>query len=392
MLFKLYVLLVILIPMMYWPTFIGESWLYFISGCLCVFIILYKSTISAILKIKFYSIFLLFAFFGLGEIIYFNMLRNDSFSFDESVFIFYALMFSAMGSTLNFPEQKIKILCIVYSLAVLFISFVTLVNFGGFVIQDIYAVGQKNAFGPILASVHVLYLFMFFYENKITFLKLFYIAILIISFVFLVFLRARTAMISMAFADLIVLFIFYKNKKINIFKYIFIAFFVLFVSVFFEKKTLFSNFTNTVVSSFTANKNSRDLDNMTSGRMTLIDRSLSNIEKNPCFGRVFDASQEKSPTHNYLIRVVTDYGVIASFPWIACYFLIFLMVCKGIARCRKQIKYEDAGLFLMIVPFFVSLGEPIAPFGPGTVFFFNYMMFGIYVGTICTSNVKSLKS
>lgn len=381
--FYSYIIIMLLIPMMYWNTLLGKTWVYITVGCICMLVVIFQNILSKIWASKYYKLFSLFVILSFFEILLLNMIQPDSFSFEDSICILYVLLFMVMGSNLFLSEKRVKIISLVYSIAFLLIAISTITFSGGFVISEIYAVSEKNAYGPILVTIHVMSFFEILHKKNNFLFKLLYVSIFILSIICLLILRARTAMVAMIIVDTFIFYYFYKNHKNIVLKIFLIGLFVLPLAVFLEKSIIPPTVKTTVINSFFANKNIKDFDDVTSGRMTLVDQSLTNIEKNPLFGRIFDNNQEKSKTHNYIIRIITDYGYIGSLPWLGCFFLLLLNVIRSIVNIKKPLKSGMLGVFLMIIPFIISLGEPLAPFGPGTVFFFNYLMFGLYLNS-CT--------
>ena len=130
-----------------------------------------------------------------------------------------------------------------------------------------------------------------------------------------------------------------------------------------------------LLSTLVGNHDATDLNSISSGR---IERNLLGIAYiNEYFweGELFHASNIPW-IHNYLILRLVRYGAW-SFLFLFFYFYLFACVMRNIMKVRRQVKLENIGFFLLIVPYFISLLEPSAPFGPGSNVFMLYIILGI---------------
>lgn len=66
-----------------------------------------------------------------------------------------------------------------------------------------------------------------------------------------------------------------------------------------------------------------------------------------------------------------------------CYtlFYIIIFILKNIRRA-SVVNFEQIGVYLLIIPFIISLLEPSFPFGPGSVQVFTYILFGYSLNKI----------
>ena len=124
---------------------------------------------------------------------------------------------------------------------------------------------------------------------------------------------------------------------------------------------------------FIANKDITDLDSVSSGRMERNIEGLSFWSLNPFFGEM------KTPSlvpriHNYLINILVAYGIF-SFPFIVLFFYLLVVAAKKWKK-ENTLHIESVGYWVMFIPFFCSLLEPSAPYGPGLVQSIPFFLFG----------------
>lgn len=78
--------------------------------------------------------------------------------------------------------------------------------------------------------------------------------------------------------------------------------------------------------------------------------------------------------HNYLLRVLSSYGIIGALPIYLLYFSIIIFVIKKIIKSQFTIQY--LGYFVSVVPLIISLAEPTFPYSPGTGVIFSFVFLG----------------
>ncbi len=118
-----------------------------------------------------------------------------------------------------------------------------------------------------------------------------------------------------------------------------------------------------------------DLNSISTGRLERNMLGIAYINEYFWEGELYHASNIPW-IHNYLILRLVRYGVW-SFLFLFFYFYLFVGMVRNIIRTRRQVKLENIGFFLLIVPYFISLLEPSAPFGPGSNVFMLYIILGI---------------
>lgn len=118
-----------------------------------------------------------------------------------------------------------------------------------------------------------------------------------------------------------------------------------------------------------------DLNSISTGRLERNILGIAYINEYFWEGELYHASNIPW-IHNYLILRLVRYGVW-SFLFLFFYFYLFVGMVRNIIKTRRQVRLENVGFFLLIVPYFISLLEPSAPFGPGSNVFMLYIILGI---------------
>ena len=278
------------------------------------------------------------------------------------------LVFLSILIGFNWQQDKyaVKKMIIFYCICASFLGCYTINEYvGSFVIANQYMVDGKNQLGGILAvsGAMAFYLALCIEKRKLC-LFLFSIA-----FIFLFIIRARSAITALLMFVLFLVFRNYSLKKILIYILLLGIIFLLF----------YNNIVEGIYLSFLGSKDVNDLDNISSGR---IGRNIEGI--NYFFDNFFTGEllypSNIALIHNYLLLRFVRYGIWA-FPFAILYFYIIIFILKNIRRA-SVVNFEQIGVYLLIIPFIISLLEPSFPFGPGSVQVFTYILFGYSLNKI----------
>lgn len=310
---------------------------------------------------------LVFVFIGT---LFVTLLFGDNHYYVEAKNISMAFTFLLLGYSLTICERELRFIIIVYVITVCFSSLTQIFNnFGGFVIADQYMSYGKNTLGVMLASSAISVAGLALNVHRNIFKTILW-GIVFITFILTVTIRARAAFIS-TFG--LLLFIIYKRIKeseqdkiyfLRVFLFVFVMLVVLGVTT-----TFVDHFFDYIFSSFTQNQG----DDLSSGRVERNVIAIDNIIMNPFWGNLCD--KESMPlVHNYLLRQMSDYGILGSLPLLVYYFALLKIVynkMKGIVITDKTI-----GFFVIIEPFIISLVEPTFPYAPGTGSILSFFLLG----------------
>ena len=240
------------------------------------------------------------------------------------------------------------------------------INIGGFSINEQYLTNSKNSLGGILAINTILASLELFglYKKSLSYIVFLSISIIVLILEMLT-IRSRLDLI-VSFFLLFVIFLRYLNYRNS--KYKVISAFVL---VFLLLALLsISSVQDYIQSSFLLNRE----DDVLSGRYERIEKALEILSFRPFSGNLFIF--EYVPwVHNYFLLKISSFGLFFGLPWIVFYLYIFAFIIGRLYR-NKSISLYSYGIYLTLIPFLISLGEPTYPFGPGTVNYLPYLLLG----------------
>lgn len=282
-----------------------------------------------------------------------------------------------IGYNLKLSNRAFKILIIAFSISVLFSVYSQLkINIGGFIIAEQYLVNAKNGLGG-LTSLSGISILLLLKGGEKRSAKLLIIAYVIFILIFLLTIRARSS--TIAYFCVVTLFLYKsaalkKQQERTVLIYVASVLtltFILISSIDFQNREN-NPIIDYVYNSFALNKSTID-----SGRSERNIDALEVISTNPLLGNLIVKAPLKS-VHNYPLRVIADYGLIGSWPLIYIYFMIILYAIRKIYK-MNHIRLFDAGLFLLLSQYIISIAEPSFPFGPGSVSFFAFFMFGFHL-------------
>ena len=272
-----------------------------------------------------------------------------------------------IGWQLQMGEKQYKRVLIFFSGLIVFVGMMqVLTNVGGFVIEDLYYVDNKNSLGAMLATGAFVFFYMFLNCNGKGWRKLLLIGLCIMTMAVLLTIRARTATLT---AVLLVFYLIYERfRGKNLFFYALLGVGAMVVVLLF----LPSSIKDYVYNSFFQNYEGGDV---TSGRMERNKVALAFIADHPWIGNL-EAKETMSWVHNYILYNLSRYGLIFSLPIMVLY--LYLLLHTVILTFKSDSKnIYSIGYYVLIIPFAISMAEPTFPFGPGTATIFNFIMFGI---------------
>lgn len=299
-----------------------------------------------------FEAFLIFFFFSVGYTI----------NVQDVVILAIDFLMIAIGYQYKGDVSRIDLLVIVFATMSVILGIQTIVYFvGTFTINEyLYAIEAKNQTGQIVASSAAALMVMSFSKKEYRFFK---IILLVSLFVLSFLIRCRTATLALI---LFAVYFFYKaqGKK---------SFYVL-LSVAGLTMIIFHNevlgFLNEV---FISDRDITDLDAVSTGRLERNVQGINFWMGNPLTGEMtIDSGVAK--IHNYLINRLVAYGVFA-FPFYVIFFYLLYIIIKG-EKNKDLLNSEKVGYWTMVIPFFCSLLEPSAPFGPGLVQAIPFFLLG----------------
>lgn len=125
-------------------------------------------------------------------------------------------------------------------------------------------------------------------------------------------------------------------------------------------------------------------DTLTSNRWERNLQGISFFCSHPFSGELVESSGIKL-IHNYLILRMVRYGIWAV-PFFVIYICFGLRTLKGIFA-KRRCDIADAGFYVLVVPFAISMLEPSFPYGPGSVQLLAFLLFGHAINSNKTSSL-----
>ena len=228
--------------------------------------------------------------------------------------------------------------------------------------ENMYMIDAKNQIGAIIA----LAAFYTIYIAQISLRKKVYIvayAIFAILLILMIYIRCRTALLALLITSF--LLIYKRNSSIKLTIY---AMFGLLIAAVFADQII-----DILQNAFLGDRSTANLDELSSNRLERNDQAIMYIGEHILIGEMKYHSGIEI-IHNYILNRIVRYGIWA-LPLIFIYFIIGFRCFKQVMTYR-HFTISDIGYFAMLIPFLCSLLEPDAPFGPGTVYSFTFIMFG----------------
>lgn len=258
-------------------------------------------------------------------------------------------------------EKTLKYIAVVCFAASFIYGLVVYRHFlsGADMFSTIYAYDAKNSAAQILLSACII-LFTLYKPNKIVTKAIEYV-LLIVLLLIMVLLKSRATLLGFLY----VLFFFsfsYKNKNV---RRLFLLVGLAIILIIFSNPSIYNTVINGILF---ANRDVRDMNQLTSGRVDLMQDSINLFLSSPLIGvgnKYFDC---------FPVIILTQYGILGGL-------LVFAFVGKRIKECfvmlDKANELDLCAYLLMITYLLDSLFEAQPPFGPGVKCFPLWMIWGI---------------
>lgn len=273
-----------------------------------------------------------------------------------------------VGWQLKMDENRLIGLVLMFTMGIIVVGVSLIFLQGsGFSISETYFADQKNAVGPMMATVAVLNVGMALGASgkRKVFLLISGLSLALFCVLMILTIRARTALLAAVVVMALMLFQRYKNK------YLLLSFWgaiLLVVAVFlllphsikqYVYQSLFAGFSGDI----------------TSGRAIRNHQALQVLTENPLSGQLLNA-RKVGIVHNYLLMQLLDYGLLMAAPLMTLYFYLLFADIKAVAT-KGITAMKNVGFYAMLVIFVASMFEYSFPYGPGTTTVLNFIFFGI---------------
>lgn len=223
----------------------------------------------------------------------------------------------------------------------------------------------KNQIGAIVAIASSLALYILPQQNS-KYVKIALASSIVIGVITSYIIGCRSAFLAFLLSAIILQV---KRNYNNILKYVVLSGILLF----FIYILWGDQITSLLNDFFVGDKDVNDMDDVSSGRMDRNRLAIDYILNNFFIGELLYPSNIPL-IHNYLLLKWVRYGICA-LPFLI-YYLTFISHAFIQLKNSRFLSIEYIGFFIIIIPYIVSMLEPGAPFGPGSIYFFTYILYG----------------
>lgn len=284
-------------------------------------------------------------------------------TWDDFIQLFMILLFLVIGIGIKYNSKGVLITSTLYCITTLIIGLFSINYYlGGFnIMGNMNLIEGKNQLGAVVALGGGTAFYLSQQSHaKIRFV---YIAIALFILALLSVIRCRTALVGYVFFVAIYVLRFWDNRSKAYF------FFLLFFASVICYNEIIDIFNSVIIE----NKDTEDLNALSTGRFERNAQGLNYLALHFFDGELYGKSGIDL-IHNYLLLRFVRYG-IWGMPFCIIYFIFLIEIVKVFRRKLNDITY--IGTHLLIIPFFCSLLEPSAPFGPGSVYMFPFLLYGM---------------
>lgn len=280
-------------------------------------------------------------------------------------------LFFLTGYSAKLGTHHVRLLVYLYIFIVLYMGLSQVItNIGGFVIMDQYMVSAKNRIACIISVATIMSLYYALDEKLKMVRKTFLFIISLLLFLILLTIRGRTGIITTALIAFIMVLKYVKTRNLRIDRFIFIVAIssIVMILLFLLCRDLMSSVFDYIYNSLFAHHEG----DLTNGRMSRNIEAISVFLDHPFWGRL--GTDINIPwVHNYVLLVLSSYGLVCGGALIFLY--AYILVDVIIRFCHNKWS-ECFECFPLMALFVVSLAEPTLPYGPGTIVFFPYFLYG----------------
>ena len=284
------------------------------------------------------------------------------FEFSDVWQLIIILLCISIGFNLkNVGENRVNQLLQLYAAVGVCVGLISFNFYKGVISEsNVYAIEGKNQLGLIISSASAVALYLGISLPKLLRRWVFRFFFLL-GMVILLLMGARSAFVALlVFASVFLYKVLTRRQRI----WCGIILIIILVCSF-----------DFLLTMLIGNHDVTDLNSISTGRIERNLLGVAYINEHFWDGELLHASNIPW-IHNYVILRLVRYG-IWSFLFLFFYVYLFINIMRNIVKAKRQVRLENVGFFLLIIPYFISLLEPSAPFGPGSNVFMLYIILGI---------------
>lgn len=278
----------------------------------------------------------------------------------EYITVSYIAFFAGLGLSFN-PKYLRNALLLYFTLSILIAGYVVRYHLGGsFEIQDKYIGFWKNGLCAMLATNIAVSVLFTQRKQEHWLIRVAFAIIAIFSFFIIIYARARAAMLA---SILVSTYLFIIEFRISFLKIFFILVLLLFCFIFLGG--FFISIQNVIWSSIVQGKDIHDLNSISSGRWDGFDFAAKLFFEYPLSGAGLTLNIDLSSIHNYLIRILSTYGIFFGGGFLIAWSALFVNSVIMLREWKghlKNVAWVSIAVFMII-----SMFEHSVPFGSGTI-------------------------
>lgn len=315
---------------------------------------------SGFLKNYFFRALIIAIIFLVLEFSFFSLFQYN-FEMDDVRQLLIVFLCMVVGYFISVTEKQFTNLCLFYIISTIALGGYAIIFYTGSFsfATDRTLISSKNQVGAMVAVGGALALYFNLIVSR---RKLLFLILSVLAFAVSAVLRDRSAFVALIFYTFIISF-----KKIPAYKVIIAMLVAVLIYIFF-RSIIDSFFTNALIG-----RGSWDIDDLSTGRAERNRMGIQYLYDHFWDGELLQRAYIPW-IHNYLLLRLVRYGVW-SMLFMIVYFKFVVKIIKETLQ-MKRLHLDSIGFFVPIIPFFISMLEPSFPFGPGTVQFFVYVLFG----------------
>lgn len=370
----------------YMPYFMGaysftnsvmDDRIYFSLSALCIIVFMiivnFSKFIDSLIKLRINQIVISFCTISLlFSIINFKLYFDSIYPFCVALFVFVS------GTVFSFRVRAVKTIMYEYIIVTFIVGLYTIISYGGtFELVDTYLFSHKNSICVIWGTCSII-LAYFAVSSKFGILGIINICGMIAFIIMISIARGRAALLATL---LCIIFIFIRKlmklRKVSLSGVIVFSLMAIILIGIISIKLEGLGFLSHAF--LGVNKEYTDMDDFSSGRLTLLEMGIKKFISNPMLGGLYD-NENFGMVHNYPMRILASYGLVGGCTYLIIYILFMVKILKGMFSTKfNNFEIWNVGYFIMAELYIVSMFEPLAPFGPGTVSFIGFFMLGMAV-------------
>lgn len=327
-----------------------------------------------VLKMKYFGTLVVLYVIVIVDALLCNAIFGTNALFSELKDLTIPFVALCIGYNIKISKKYLIWLLFAYGIILLFYASASQIanNIGGFVITDDYKIPSKNAIGAMLSSFIGALLPIVISKDIKKVFKIGSIILILASAVVLVTIRARASTMTFFFTVAIFVYEIIRNSKYGYQKEARLAI-VLIISSIVVIPLL--GVAIEPIGNYLYNSLFQNVEgDVTTGRMSRNFAAIDYFLEKPLSGTL-GTNDTLLWVHNYLLRVLSSYGIIFGLVFVIIYIYFLIKLIKRFFT-RGCLSVESIGYWSVVPMILLSFVEPLFPYAPGTAVLLTYILLG----------------